>query len=128
MTLAEYLLELGPLLKQLEAAVASGGDVPSAGPGQLFEWRIRARILEDKLYQVSKPPGREKTEEELALQTSPPPPVFSDAVVSKARMALAQVNGLREALQNKKLKVALSVARMVAATIAQTGAGASHNA
>ena len=116
--LADHLLELAPLLVSLEAAVATGGEIPSASPAQLFEWRIRARILEDKLYQAAKPPGREKSEEEKATERGAPPPVFSEQAAGQARLALPKATALREALQNKRLKVALDAAWMVARAVA----------
>lgn len=110
MTLAAFMSELGPLISQLEAAVAAGDSV-LASAGQLFEWRIRARILQDKLYQVAKPPGAAKSGEEI--QDVIVAPVFSSKAADQARAALPQAGALRDALQNKRLKLALDAARAV---------------
>ena len=108
MTLAGYLVELGPLLEQLEAAVAGGADV---SPGQLFGWRTRARLIEDKLHQAAKPP-REKSEGEIA-DIVPPAPSLTGAALGRAQQALPHANGLREALQNRRFRIALDAARTI---------------
>ena len=108
MTLAAYLSELTSLLEQLETSVAAG---ESASGGQLFEWRIRARILEDKLTQAAKPPVELTPEEEAARDK--PARTFSSESTDRAQQALPHASGLRAALQNRKLKIALLSARAI---------------
>ena len=114
MTLAGYLAELGPLLEQLEAALAGGAS--DVSPGQLFGWRTRARLIEDKLHQAAKPP-RVKGEGEIE-DVVPPAPALTGSALGRAQQALPHANGLREALQNRKLKVALDAARAIERLVA----------
>ena len=105
-TLAAFVSELAPLLEQLEKAVASGD---SASGGQLFEWRIRARIIQEKLHQAAKPPVVRNPDEDVEEAA----PLFSLKTMGKAQIALRHAVGLREALHNRHLKVALEAARTI---------------
>ena len=111
-TLAAYISELGPLVEQLEKAVAAGPVELSAG--QYFEWRIRARLIEDKLYQAAKPPGAPRPEEEDQILKVP---VFSEPVKVQAKAALPMSAALRDALQNRRIKLALDAARGLARAV-----------
>ncbi len=107
--LADYLSELWPLVAQLEAFVASGE--VAEGP-RLFEWRIRARLIEDKLQQAARPP-RELGEGEEAPEVLPTPPKFTPETLDLAQRSLGHANSLREAIHNRKVKVALEAARAI---------------
>ena len=108
--LATYLSELGPLLQQLEAASDT-----NLSAGQWFEWRIRARLIEERLYTVTKPPGGAKSGEEAEIL--PVPPAFDEDTIETARHAVPASAALREALKSKRLKVALGAAREVARVV-----------
>lgn len=108
MTLAAYLSELTSLIEQLDAAVRTGD---AASGGQLFEWRIRARILEDKLTQAAKPPKEQNPESEE--EPEKPAISFSTQSMTRAQQALSHASGLRAALQNRKWKAALESARAI---------------
>lgn len=116
MKLADYLSELWPLVKQLEAFAATG---ESAQGAQLFEWRIRARLIEDKLQQAARPP-RELGEGEEPPEVLPTPPKFTPETLALAQRALGHANGLREAIHNRKVKVALEAARAIVRLTAET--------
>ena len=110
-TLAVYLSELTPLIQQLEAALKAGEETLIA-PARYFEWRIRARILQDKLFQAQKGPRAADFEEEI-VDALPAVPVLPSITVGQAKAALPFVGTLREALNARRVKVALDAARAV---------------
>lgn len=116
-TLADYLNELGPLIEQLEQAGTA-----EISAGKFFEWRIRARHIEDKLYEAAKPVSVARPDAEVE-DVVIKPPMFKGDVVPQAKAALAHAGGLREALQNKRVKIALETARALARSVQ----GASHS-
>jgi hypothetical protein len=108
-TLAEYVTELEPMLWQLEAAAAAGG---SASGGQLFEWRIRARLVDEKLRLASKPavpPGEGNQLPGLV----PPQFAFGDHAAKNAQSALPYITVMRQALEKGKVPLALDQARAI---------------
>jgi len=107
--LAEYVSELAPMLGQLEAVVASG---QTTGGAKLFEWRIRARIVDEKLQLAAKPavpPDPERGQPALLA----PQFAFGNRAAGNARAALPHVTALRRALDAGRVPAALEEARMI---------------
>jgi hypothetical protein len=115
--LAEFVSELPALLQQLEAAVGAAKRVPSSDT-QWFEWRIRARLIEEKLQQTAKPPNESSGIEPLPGSTILP---FDEARASMARQAIGHAAGLRVALQNRRIEAALDAARHINRLLAEPG-------
>lgn len=107
--LGSYISELPALREQLESAVAANR-AEGASDTQWFEWRIRARLIEEKLQQAAKAPNSQSDIEPLPGSTAIP---FDEAKAAIARQALPHAAGLRVALQNRRLKTALENARMI---------------
>ncbi|HEY3740470.1 MAG TPA: hypothetical protein VGL53_11530 [Bryobacteraceae bacterium] len=107
--LGSYISELPTLREQLESAVAANR-AEGASDTQWFEWRIRARLVEEKLLQTAKEPNPQSDIEPLPGSTVLP---FDEAKASIARQSLPHAAGLRVALQNRRLKTALDHARTI---------------
>jgi hypothetical protein len=107
--LAAFVSELPGLLKQLESAAAAAKGV-AASDTQWFEWRIRARLVEEKLLQTAKPPRATSDIEPLPGSTARP---FDEVAAAVARTAIPHAAGLRAALQNRRLPAALDCARTI---------------
>jgi hypothetical protein len=115
--LVEFVSELPALLKQLEAAVGAAKRVPSSDT-QWFEWRIRARLIEEKLQQTAKPPNEYSDIEPLPSATILP---FDEERASTARQAIGHAAGLRVALQNRRIEAALNAARQIDRLLSEPG-------
>jgi hypothetical protein len=108
-TLAAYVIEFAPLLAQLEAAAAAGD---TASGGKLFEWRIRARLIDEKLRLAAKPAVPPDPEEAVPGILAPQF-AFGDKAANCARSALPHVTRLRSALEKGRVPVALEEARAI---------------
>jgi hypothetical protein len=114
LSFAKFIPELPALLEQLESVVAAAR-AEGASNMQWFEWRIRARLIEEKLQQTAKPPNPSSDIEPLPGATIIP---FDEAAAEIARQAIPHAAGLRAALQNRRMQTALESARRITRVLA----------